>query len=238
MPDVVTLGKGLGNGFPVTAMVVREPYADAVDKISASTSYGGNPMACAAALASIEVVEEEGILEHVRDLEALFARRMANWSTKYTIVGDTRVKGCLMGVELVKDKATKEPFDEAGKLRLPARLPQGARLDPCRAHPADEPSARDARRRRRARDGHHRGVHRGGGETVGVLSFIPQTRHLATTALAEGSRLAASASLWQYHQVAEQGSFFRCSNRLWERQRRRQQRQSGRADLHSETTVH
>ncbi len=116
VPDVVTLGKGLGNGFPVTAMVVREPYADAVDKISASTSYGGNPMACAAALASIEVVEEEGILEHVRDLEALFARRMADWSTRYAIVGDTRVKGCLMGVELVKDKATKEPFDEAGKL--------------------------------------------------------------------------------------------------------------------------
>ena len=115
-PDVVTLGKGLGNGFPVTAMVVRERYADAVDKISASTSYGGNPMACAAALASINVIEEEGILEHVRDLEAIFARRMAHWTTTYAIVGDTRVKGCLMGVELVKDKATKEPFDQAGKL--------------------------------------------------------------------------------------------------------------------------
>ena len=116
VPDVVTLGKGFGNGFPVTAMVVREEYAEAVDKISASTSYGGNPMACAAALASIEVIEEEGLLDHAMELEDLFCRKMADWTTKYAIVGDTRVKGCLMGVELVKDRSTKEPFDEAGKL--------------------------------------------------------------------------------------------------------------------------
>ncbi|MBN1909264.1 MAG: aspartate aminotransferase family protein [Pirellulales bacterium] len=115
LPDVVTIGKGFGNGFPVTAMVVREPYADAVDKISASTSYGGNPMACAAALASIEVIEEEGLLEHAAHLETLFDKRMAGWTQRFNIVGDTRVKGCLMGVELVKDKQTKEPFDEAGR---------------------------------------------------------------------------------------------------------------------------
>ena len=116
VPDVVTLGKGLGNGFPVTAMVVRERYAEHVDRISASTSYGGNPMACAAALACIEVMEEEDILAHVQELESLFKRRMADWTERYAIVGDTRVKGCLLGVELVKDEETKEPFDEAGKL--------------------------------------------------------------------------------------------------------------------------
>ena len=115
VPDVVTLGKGFGNGFPVTAMVVREEFADAVDKISASTSYGGNPMACAAALASIEVIEEEGLLDHAMELEALFAKKMSDWTSKYAVVGDCRVRGCLMGVELVKDKATREPFDEAGK---------------------------------------------------------------------------------------------------------------------------
>ena len=116
VPDVVTLGKGFGNGFPVTAMIVREEYADAVDKISASSSYGGNPMACAAALASTEVIEEEGLLAHVLELDGIFRKKMAGWTRKYAIVGDTRVKGCLLGVELVKDKTTKEPFDEAGKL--------------------------------------------------------------------------------------------------------------------------
>ncbi len=49
-PDIVTLGKGFGNGFPVTAMVAREEIKDSFERISASTSYGGNPMACAAAL--------------------------------------------------------------------------------------------------------------------------------------------------------------------------------------------
>ena len=116
LPDVVTLGKGFGNGFPVTAMCVREPYADAVDKISASTSYGGNPMACAAALACFEVIEEEGLLEHAAELERLFKNIMADWTQKYRIVGDTRCKGCLLGIELVKDKEKKTPFDEAGKM--------------------------------------------------------------------------------------------------------------------------
>jgi 4-aminobutyrate aminotransferase-like enzyme len=125
LPDVVTLGKGLGNGFPVTAMVVREPYAEQVNRISASTSYGGNPMACAAALACIEVIEQEGILEHVKELEALFRQRMAGWSARYAIVGDTRVKGCLLGVELVADKETKEPLDEAGTLVYQAAFRKG-----------------------------------------------------------------------------------------------------------------
>jgi 4-aminobutyrate aminotransferase-like enzyme len=115
LPDVVTLGKGFGNGFPVTAVAVRRPYLESFEKISASSSYGGNPMACAAALASTDVIVEEGLLEHAQDLEKLFAARMAVWKEQFEIVGDVRVKGCLMGVELVKDKRTKEPFNEAGR---------------------------------------------------------------------------------------------------------------------------
>ncbi len=114
VPDVVTLGKGFGNGFPVTCVAVREPYKESFESISASSSYGGNPMACAAALACIEVIEEENLLEHAKELEDYFAARMADWPEKYPIVGDCRVKGCLMGVELVKDQSTKEPFDAAG----------------------------------------------------------------------------------------------------------------------------
>lgn len=115
VPDVVTLGKGFGNGFPVTCVAVREPFMESFEAISASSSYGGNPMACAAALASIEVIEEEGLLAHSRELEVLFRQRMDQWKEKFAIVGDTRVMGCLMGVELVKDRQTKEPFKEAGK---------------------------------------------------------------------------------------------------------------------------
>jgi 4-aminobutyrate aminotransferase-like enzyme len=116
LPDVVTLGKGFGNGFPVTAMVVRKPYADSVEKISASTSYGGNPMACAAALASLEAILDEGLLENAQRLEEFFLKRLARMKEEHPIIGDVRCKGCLMGVELVKDRNTKEPFPKAGEM--------------------------------------------------------------------------------------------------------------------------
>ncbi len=125
LPDVVTLGKGFGNGFPVTAMVVREPYAASVDRISASTSYGGNPMACAAALASIEAIEEEGLLENALRLEGYFAKRLARMMADHPMVGDVRCKGCLMGVELVKDRSSKEPFTEAGEFIYKAAFRRG-----------------------------------------------------------------------------------------------------------------
>ena len=116
VPDIVTLGKSFGNGFPVTAMVVKEEYGDALDKISASSSYGGNPMACAAALASIEVIEEEDILENVRRVGSYMMKRMEKMKEDHPIIGDVKGKGFLLGIELVKDKSTKEPFEEAGKL--------------------------------------------------------------------------------------------------------------------------
>jgi 4-aminobutyrate aminotransferase-like enzyme len=116
LPDVVTFGKSFGNGFPVTAMVVAEENASALDKISASSSYGGNPMACAAALASLEVIEEEQLLENVRRVGEFFLKRMEAIKAAHPIVGDVKGKGFLLGIELVKDKASKEPFEEAGRL--------------------------------------------------------------------------------------------------------------------------
>ncbi|UCF99710.1 MAG: aspartate aminotransferase family protein [Spirochaetaceae bacterium] len=115
-PDIVTFGKSFGNGFPVTAMVVQEEYAEALDKISASSSYGGNPMACAAALASLQVIEEENILENVRSVGQTIMGRMEKMKLDHAIVGDVKGKGFLLGIELVKDKTSKEPFAEAGKL--------------------------------------------------------------------------------------------------------------------------
>ncbi|MDX2195189.1 MAG: aspartate aminotransferase family protein [Cytophagales bacterium] len=116
VPDVITFGKSFGNGFPVTAMVVKEEYGDAINKISASSSYGGNPMACAAALASLQVIEDENLLENVRTVGAYFMKRMHKMVDEHPIVGHVKGKGFLLGIELVKDKKTKMPFAEAGKL--------------------------------------------------------------------------------------------------------------------------
>ncbi len=113
-PDVVTVGKGFGNGFPVTGMLVSEKYKDSIAEISASTSYGGNPMACAAALACLEVLEEEGLLKHAQELGDFCLTRMKKMKEAHPIIGDVRGKGMLLGMELVKDRDTKEPFVEAG----------------------------------------------------------------------------------------------------------------------------
>jgi len=114
VPDVMTLGKGLGNGFPVTALVVSAKHMDAIDQISASTSYGGNPMACAAALACLEVIEEEDIVRRSAELGAFMLARMEQMQQAHPTIGEVRGKGCLLGIELVKDRKTKEPFTEAG----------------------------------------------------------------------------------------------------------------------------
>jgi 4-aminobutyrate aminotransferase-like enzyme len=97
-------------------VAVRQPHQESFEKISASSSYGGNPMACAAALASTEVLEEEGLLEHAEHLGRLAQKRMEQMKAEHPIVGDVRSKGCLMGIELVKDRRTKEPLDRAGEL--------------------------------------------------------------------------------------------------------------------------
>lgn len=116
VPDIVTIGKGFGNGFPVTCVAVREPYKESFEAISASSSYGGNPMACAAALASTQVIEDENLLDNALHLGDVAMKRMEQMKQEHKIVGDVRAKGCLMGIELVKDKTTKEPLNAAGEL--------------------------------------------------------------------------------------------------------------------------
>ncbi len=113
--DITTLGKGFGNGFPVTALCVDENIADAVEGVSASTSYGGNPMGCAAALGCIEVIQEENLLEYATALGEFCLEKMRQMQQRHPIIGHVRCKGVLMGIELVKDRSTKEPFNEAGK---------------------------------------------------------------------------------------------------------------------------
>jgi 4-aminobutyrate aminotransferase-like enzyme len=114
IPDVVTLGKGLANGFPCTAFAIKEEYSEVLEKISASTSYGGNPMAAAAGLASLEVIEDEAIVEKSAKLGDFILKQLKKMQDNHKIIGEVRGKGCLLGMELVKDLKTKEPFIEAG----------------------------------------------------------------------------------------------------------------------------
>lgn len=113
IPDILTLGKGFGNGYPVTATLYSDKFKDRMKEVSSASSYGGNPVACAAALACIEVLKEEGVLEHVVKLGDFMLKRLKTFEEKYTIVGNVRGKGALLGIELVKDPETREPNIEA-----------------------------------------------------------------------------------------------------------------------------
>ncbi len=116
VPDIMTIGKGFGNGYPVTATLYSDKLKEKMEHVSSASSYGGNPVACASALACIEVMREEGVLDHVVALGDYMLKRLKDFEAKYSIVGNTRGKGALLGIELVKDRKTKAPNLEACRM--------------------------------------------------------------------------------------------------------------------------
>jgi 4-aminobutyrate aminotransferase len=106
-PDMVCMAKGLASGMPLGVTMTRSEIMDWVPGSHAST-FGGNPVCIAAALATLNVIEKENLLDHSADIGAHMLNRMANWPTKLKLVGDVRGRGLMIGVDIVKDKATKE----------------------------------------------------------------------------------------------------------------------------------
>jgi taurine--2-oxoglutarate transaminase len=113
VPDIITLAKGINSGYvPLGAMVIREPLAEWVrDKYFAGgLTYSGHPLACAAAVASIEAFKEEGIVENAAEMGSVFAERLRELQDKHPSIGEVRGLGCFWGVELVRNRETREPF--------------------------------------------------------------------------------------------------------------------------------
>ena len=113
VPDILTVAKGINSGYvPLGAMVVREPIAEwARDKMFAGgLTYSGHPLACASAVASIEAFQEEGIVENSAAMGEVFRTRLAELAQKHPSVGEVRGLGCFWGLELVKNRETREPL--------------------------------------------------------------------------------------------------------------------------------
>jgi taurine---2-oxoglutarate transaminase len=133
VPDILTLAKGINSGYvPLGAMIVREPIAEWVrDKYFAGgLTYSGHPLACASAVASIEAFREDGIIENAAEMGGFFADQLDGLQRKHPSIGEVRGLGCFWGVELVKDRATREPlvpFNATGEAFAPvARLAKAA----------------------------------------------------------------------------------------------------------------
>jgi 4-aminobutyrate aminotransferase-like enzyme len=110
VPDVVTTGKPMGNGFPVAAVLTRSELVDGfADRTAFFSTFGGNPVACAAALAVLDVIEEEGLMANAEEVGAGLLKALGELMQTHVLIGDVRGKGLLLGVELVTDRATREP---------------------------------------------------------------------------------------------------------------------------------
>ncbi len=116
VPDIMTIGKGMGGGFPISGLVSTDeitasrPFSK---PSSSSSSYGGNPLASTAGLATIQTIVDEALVENSREVGAHLLQGLSALQEKYEFIGDVRGRGLLIGVELVKDRNTREPLDKA-----------------------------------------------------------------------------------------------------------------------------
>jgi taurine---2-oxoglutarate transaminase len=135
VPDILTVAKGINSGYvPLGAMVVSKPIADWVrDKYFAGgLTYSGHPLACASAVASIEAFREEGIVEHAAEMEEHFRAGLGALAERHPSIGDVRGLGCFFGLELVRDRETREPlvpFNATGESFAPVAQLMKAALE-------------------------------------------------------------------------------------------------------------
>ncbi|NUM89713.1 MAG: aspartate aminotransferase family protein [Bdellovibrionales bacterium] len=114
--DIITVGKSFAGGFPVAGVITSREIAEAEPwskPSGSSSSYGGNPLAAVAALSTIEIIEEEKLCENSARMGGRLLGHLRRWKEKYPFVGEVRGKGLFLGIELVRDRATKEPVSEA-----------------------------------------------------------------------------------------------------------------------------
>jgi 4-aminobutyrate aminotransferase-like enzyme len=115
-PDVMTLGKGFGSGFPISGVLTSTEVAQAKpwsNPSGASSSYGGNPLACAAALASVRTIREEELWKNAAAVGQFILSELRAMQERYEFIGDVRGVGLLIGIEIVRSRQTREPADSS-----------------------------------------------------------------------------------------------------------------------------
>ena len=109
VPDLITTAKGIAGGLPLAAVTGRADVMDSVNGGGLGGTYGGNPVACAAALGAIETMETEDLCGRARQIEALFMPRLRELAERFSVVGDVRGRGAMLAIELVAGQGDKTP---------------------------------------------------------------------------------------------------------------------------------
>src|SRR5260370_19887884 len=125
-PDMIAMAKGIADGFPLGAFIAPEAIADSFLPGEHLSTFGGNPICCAAALANIAVLQEEGLIEHAAELGNWALGELHALKQRNELIGDVRGQGLMLGIELVRDRASKEPAAaEAARVRAICRQAGG-----------------------------------------------------------------------------------------------------------------
>jgi len=108
-PDIMTMAKGIASGFPLGAFIARDEIADAFEPGDHMSTFGGNPVSCAAGVATIDMLLEEHLPERAARVGAMVRSRLDAFAVESELVGEIRGSGLMIGVELVRNRSTKEP---------------------------------------------------------------------------------------------------------------------------------
>ncbi|MCC6419188.1 MAG: aspartate aminotransferase family protein [Gemmataceae bacterium] len=133
-PDILVVGKGIAGGLPLSAAVAKAEITDVWEPNREGSTYSGNPIACAAAVASIGVYRDEELPAHAADVGAYFLDGLKALADEFPCIGEVRGLGLMIGVELVKDRQTREPLVNAGIRVAQICLRKGLLLYPACGH--------------------------------------------------------------------------------------------------------
>jgi 4-aminobutyrate aminotransferase-like enzyme len=119
VPDIVVLGKPMGGGHPVAAVISTPEIAAAFgERVDYFNTFGGNPVSAAAALAVLDVIDEEGLLENARQVGRHLERGLAELANEHAVIGDVRGSGLFWGIDLVRDRDSRRPVDRVEAKRV------------------------------------------------------------------------------------------------------------------------
>jgi 4-aminobutyrate aminotransferase/(S)-3-amino-2-methylpropionate transaminase len=127
-PDLIAVAKSIAAGLPLSGVLGKAAIMDAPGDSAIGGTYVGNPVAQAAALAVLDVFEEEGLVERAQQLGETVRARMEGWQQRWPAIGDVRGLGAMLAVELVRDPATKEPAADTATAVIEAAAEQGLLL--------------------------------------------------------------------------------------------------------------
>lgn len=130
-PDIMTTAKSIAAGMPISCIIARSEIMDAIPGGTVGGTFCGNPLACAAGLKTIEIMERDNLAARSAEIGEKVTARVKEWMGKYSVIGNVRGLGAMIGIEFVKDPATKAPYGELVTAMVQECVQRGLMIEPA-----------------------------------------------------------------------------------------------------------